>query len=164
MDREFPSSASGVSEFIILMGRKRPAPILDPLGLGDSASELPAAKKPKLIQFEDDEEYSSSEEDVEEQEAMEQEKESKQILPGWMKNGQVLENWKEVPIEQLGVWLKQGMQERLIETLPATDRKTLTLFPVQAAVLPGVIRGVQQVQDLCPIYNGNFSTTSICKY
>ena len=135
------------------MGRKRELQI----------TEEPPLKKAKLTKFEEDEDGDESEErdshPLNEKSNNEEEKElieDDETLPGWMKYGQVLENWKEVPVEKLGVWLKQGIQDRLIKSLPpAPDRDQLTLFPVQAAVLPGVIRGVQQVQDLCPLYNSD---------
>lgn len=142
------------------MGRKRIVPILDPLGLGpdhDQEDTSPVRKKQKLTKFDDSSDEEMDQENEQEQ-LPEQEQIKTEILPGWMKNGQVLENWKEVPLETLRVWLKHGMEDRLIQTLPQTpEKESLTLFPVQAAVLPGVIRGVQQIQDLCPIYNGFFN-------
>ena len=129
----------------------------------DGRERVPGKRARHLVFEDEDVEQSSEEEDEEGAEddaaldgdQQERLSRAEAALPGWMKNGQVLENWKEVPLEQLGVWLKSDMHRRLIAALPpAPEREGLTLFPVQAAVLPGVIRGVQQVQDLCPIYDG----------
>lgn len=103
----------------------------------------------------------------EEEESGDEEDKLEEPVPGWMSNGQILENWKEIPVNELDIWLKKSLRKRLIKYLPTTKKNIAIeenkkkskkeeeskLFPVQAAVLPAVVRGVQIVQDLCPLYN-----------
>ena len=98
-----------------------------------------------------------------------------QILPNWMKNGQILENWDPIDIKKIkDQWINNNLKTATINYINSrkkarttaeslniepeeNEKDEILLFPVQIAALPAFTRSMQLTKDFMPLLTSSSS-------